>query len=71
MKYRAITFAFAVVSSQASASDIRTLDSSTSNARLFQGSKATPDSVNTGVARVTVKVILDTNNPDSSHRNTY
>jgi polyisoprenoid-binding protein YceI len=66
MKHRAITSAFAVVSSLAFASDIWTLDSSTSNARLFQGSKATPDSVNAGVARVTGKVKLDTNDPDTS-----
>jgi polyisoprenoid-binding protein YceI len=65
MKYRAITFAFVVVSSLAFASDIWTLDSSTSNARLFQGSKAIPDSVNTGVARVTGKVKLDTNPANS------
>jgi polyisoprenoid-binding protein YceI len=66
MKYRAITFAFAVVSSLAFANDIWTLDSSTSNARLFQGAKATPGSVNTGVARVTGKVTVDTNDPDNS-----
>jgi polyisoprenoid-binding protein YceI len=68
MKHRAITFAFAAcfVSSLAFAGDTWTLDSSTSNARLFQGSKANPDSVNTGVARVTGKVNLDTNDPDNS-----
>ncbi len=37
------------------------LDSTTSTARLFQGSAAHPDSVNTGVARVTGKVKLDAN----------
>jgi polyisoprenoid-binding protein YceI len=68
MKNRAITFAFAVcfVSSLAFSSDIWTLDSSTSNAMLFQGSKANPHSVNTGVARVTGKVKLDTNDPNNS-----
>jgi polyisoprenoid-binding protein YceI len=66
MKYRAITFAFAVVSSLAFARDTWTLDSSTSNARLFQGSRANPDSVNTGVARVTGKVTVDTNDQDNS-----
>jgi polyisoprenoid-binding protein YceI len=66
MKYRAILFAFAVVSSLAFAGDTWTLDSSTSNAWLFQGSKANLDSVNTGVARVTGKVKLDANVPDNS-----
>jgi polyisoprenoid-binding protein YceI len=42
------------------------LDSVTSNARFFQGSEAYPDSVNTGVARVTGKVKLDANNLDQS-----
>ena len=37
------------------------LDSTTSSARLFQGSASNPDSVNTGVARVSGKVELDTN----------
>ena len=37
------------------------LDSTTSKARLFQGSASNPDSVNTGVARVNGKVKLDTN----------
>ena len=37
------------------------LDSTTSSARLFQGSASNPDSVNTGVARVSGKVKLDTN----------
>ncbi|MCU1301015.1 MAG: hypothetical protein JWQ87_1299 [Candidatus Sulfotelmatobacter sp.] len=37
------------------------LDSTTSTARFFQGSTANPDSVNTGVARITGKVKLDTN----------
>jgi polyisoprenoid-binding protein YceI len=68
MKHRAITFAFAAcfVSSIAFASDTWTLDSSTSNAMLFLGSKVNPHSVNTGVARVTGKVKLDTNDPNNS-----
>jgi len=66
MKYRAITFAFAVVSSLAFASDTWILDPSTSTARLFQGSKTNPDSLNTGIARVTGKVKRDTNDPDNS-----
>ena len=68
MKHQAIIFAFAAcfVSSPAFAGDTWTLDSSTSIARLFQGSRAHPDSVNTGVARVTGKVKLDTNVPGNS-----
>jgi polyisoprenoid-binding protein YceI len=68
MKHRAITFAFAAcfVSSLAFAGDTWTLDSGTSNARLFQGSRVNPDSVNTGVARVTGKVRLDTGDLDHS-----
>src|SRR5579872_4095519 len=64
MKYRAITFASATffVSSLVLASDTWILDSSRSTARLFQGSQ----SVNTGVARVTGKVKLDTNDLDHS-----
>jgi len=42
------------------------LDSNTSYANLFQGSAENPDSVNTGVARVTGKVKLDTNDLDNS-----
>src|SRR6267154_2063654 len=42
------------------------LDSTTSTARLFQGSAADPDSVNTGVARVTGKVKLYTNDLGNS-----
>src|SRR5205807_3405971 len=42
------------------------LDSTISSARLFQGSTANPDSVNSGVARVTGKVMLDTNDLDKS-----
>jgi polyisoprenoid-binding protein YceI len=68
MRHRAITFAFAAcfLTSLALASDTWTLDSSRSNAQLFQGSKATSDSVNTGVARVTGKVKLDTNDLETS-----
>ncbi len=68
MKHQAIIFAFAacLVSSLAFAGDTWTLDSSTSNARLYQGSRVTPDSVNTGVARVTGTVKLDANVPDNS-----
>ena len=70
MKYRAITFAsaFFFVTSLALASDTWVLDSSRSNARLFQGSRTT-ESVNTGVARVTGKVKLDTNDLDASFFN--
>jgi hypothetical protein len=39
------------------------LDSATSSARFFQGSGANPESINTGVARVTGIVKLDTNDP--------
>jgi len=42
------------------------LDPTTSSARLFQGSAANPDSVNSGVARVTGKVMLDTNDLNKS-----
>jgi len=42
------------------------LDSTTSSARFFQGSTADPDSVNTGVARVTGEVKLDTNDLGNS-----
>src|ERR1700739_1503682 len=68
MKSRAITFASAAffVTSLALASDTWILDSSKSNARLFQGSRTNQGSVNTGVARLTGKVKLDTNDLDSS-----
>jgi polyisoprenoid-binding protein YceI len=68
MKHQAITFASAAffVTSLALASDTWILDSSRSNARLFQSSKAISESVNTGVARVTGKVKLDTNDLDAS-----
>ncbi len=42
------------------------LDSTISSARLFQGSAANPDSVNTGVARVTGKVKLNPNDLQNS-----
>jgi len=42
------------------------LDATSSSAQLFQGSRANPDSVNTGVARVTGDVNLDPNDLDSS-----
>jgi len=42
------------------------LDSTTSSARLFQGSATDPDSVNTGVARVAGKVKLDPNDLQNS-----
>src|SRR5216684_1739406 len=42
------------------------LDSTTSSARFVQGSTADPDSVNTGVARVTGEVKLDTNDLGNS-----
>jgi polyisoprenoid-binding protein YceI len=68
MKHRAITLAFAAcfLTSLALASDTWTFDSSRSKARLFQGSKANSDSVNTGVARVTGTVKLDTNDLETS-----
>jgi len=68
MKNRATTFASAAffVTSLALASDTWILDSSRSNARLFQGSRTNPDPVHTGVARVTGKVKLDTNDLDAS-----
>ena len=71
MTYRAITFASAAffVTSLALASDTWILDSNRSNARLFQGSKANSESVNTGVARVTGKVKLDANDLDASFFN--
>src|ERR1700758_2957921 len=68
VKHQALTFASAAffVTSLALASDIWILDSSKSNARLFQGSPTHPDPVNTGVARVTGKVKLDANDLDAS-----
>jgi polyisoprenoid-binding protein YceI len=68
MKYQVITLTLTVCffSALAFGGDTLTLDSSTSSARFFQGSKASPDSVNTGVASVTGRVNLDTNDPDDS-----
>ena len=68
MKRRALKFASAAffVTSLALASDTWILDSSKSNARLFQGSRANSERVNTGVARVTGRVKLDTNDLDAS-----
>ena len=68
MKHRIITMAFAVcfVSALALASDTWTLDTDTSYVRLFQGSRANPSLVNTGVASVTGRVELDPNNLDHS-----
>ena len=68
MKRRAITFASAAffVTSLALASDTWILDSNKSNARLFQGSRANSDPVNTGVARVIGRVKLDANDLDAS-----
>jgi polyisoprenoid-binding protein YceI len=68
MKRRGLTFASAAffVTSLALANDTWILDSSKSNARLFRGSRANSNSVNTGVARVTGKVKLDANDLDAS-----
>ncbi len=57
----------AIISPVASAnSSTWTLDSDASSASLFQGSRTNPDSVNTGVARVTGEVNLDPNDLDNS-----
>ena len=68
MQRRAITFASAAffITSLALASDTWILDSSRSNARLFLGSRSNSEPVKTGVARVTGKVKLDTNDLDAS-----
>jgi polyisoprenoid-binding protein YceI len=68
MKYPARTFASAAffVTSLALARHTWILDSSRSNARLFQGAKANSKLANSGVARVTGKVKLDTNDLDAS-----
>ena len=68
MKHRAITFASAAffVTSLALASDTWVLDSSKSNARLFPGSRTNSELVNTGIARVSGKVKLNTNDLDAS-----
>jgi polyisoprenoid-binding protein YceI len=42
------------------------LDATASSAQLFQGSRANPDSVNRGAARVTGRVMLDPNDLDNS-----
>ena len=47
-------------------SGIWTVDPEASDARLFQGSAANPHALNTGVARVTGNVELDTNDLDKS-----
>jgi polyisoprenoid-binding protein YceI len=68
MKYRARTFASAAffVTSLALARHTWILDSSRSNARLFQGARADSELANCGVARVTGTVKLDTNDLDAS-----
>ena len=68
MQHRAIKFASAAffITSLALASDTWILDASTSNARLFRGSRANSDSANTGVARVNGRVKLNTNDLDAS-----
>jgi polyisoprenoid-binding protein YceI len=61
------TVMVAIISPVASANSATWfLDSGTSSARFFQGSRANPDSVNTGVARVTGKVNLNPNDLDHS-----
>src|ERR1700676_2699792 len=68
MQDRAITFASTAffITSIALASDTWILDSSKSNARLFHGSTANPESSNTAVGRVAGKVKLDTNDLETS-----
>jgi polyisoprenoid-binding protein YceI len=68
MHHRAINFASTAffVTSLALARHTWILDSSRSNARLFQGAEANSELVNSGVARVTGKVKLDTNDLDAS-----
>jgi hypothetical protein len=68
MQHRATNFASAAffVTSLALASDTWILDSSRSNARLFQGAGANSELVDSGVARLTGRVKLDTNNLDAS-----
>ena len=68
MQHRAIKFASAAffITSLALASDTWILDSSRSNARLFQGTRANSELVNSGVACVTGKVKLDANDLDAS-----
>jgi polyisoprenoid-binding protein YceI len=56
-----------IISALAFADDGKwSLDSKTSSVQLFQGSRANPASVNTGVARVTGKATLDMNDLDNS-----
>jgi len=71
VKHQATTFASAAffVTSLALAGDTWILDSSKSNARLFQSSRTNPDPVNTGVAHATGRVKLDTNDLDASFFN--
>jgi len=68
MKRRGITFASAAffVTSLALASDTWILDAGTSNARLFKCPRANSGLVSLGVARVTGKVKLNTNDLDAS-----
>jgi len=68
VKHGAMTLVSAalLVTSLALASDTWTLDTSRSNAVLFQGSKASPNSMSSGVARVTGKVKLDLSDLDNS-----
>ena len=68
MQDRAIKFASTAffITSLALASDTWILDDSTSNARLFQGARATSDLLNPGLARVTGKVKLDANDLEAS-----
>ncbi len=68
MQDRAIKFASAAffITSLALASDTWILDASRSNARLFQGARATSDLLNPGLARVTGKVKLDANDLEAS-----
>ena len=68
MQQGVIKFASAAffVTSLALASDTWILDSSKSSARLFQGSRAISESVNTGVARVAGTIKLDANDLEGS-----
>lgn len=70
MQHRAINFASAAffVTSLALANDTWVLDSSRSNARLFQGARANSELMDSGVARVTggVKLAQTTWTPRSS-----
>jgi polyisoprenoid-binding protein YceI len=68
MKYPAKTFASAafLVTSLALARHTWILDSSRSNARLVQGAGANSELVNSGIARVTGEVKLDTNDLEAS-----